>query len=168
MVKKLLKNKKGFMAIYVIIALSVFVPISLFVSIDMPYMMTMNRKIKNTVDNASATAITCINEQMASTGVIHINSNEAEIMAKKVIKESFGLGDDLSVNENSLIADAPTVTVKVINNPKSESTYETPNGTFDIKNPSVIVYAEFPVQAKFLKMAKPVIKYTGISQAQFK
>lgn len=168
MVKRLFKNKKGFMSIYVIIALSVFVPISLFVSIDMPYMMTMNRKIKNTLDNASSTAITCINEEMASRGVININSSEAEAMAKRVIKESFGLEDDLSVNKNSLISDAPTVTIKVINNPTAEPTYKTPNGNFNIQNPSVIIYAEVPVQAKFLRMAKPVIKYTAISQAQFK
>lgn len=167
-INRFFKNKKGFISIYVIIALAVFLPISLFISIDMPYMMTMNRKIKNTLDNASATAITCINESSASSGIIQINTIEAEKTAKKVIQESFGLEDDLSVNKHSLITEAPTITVKVINNPTLEPTYKTLNGTFNIKNPSVIVYAEIPVQAKFLTMAKPVVKYTAISQAQFK
>lgn len=165
---KLIKNKKGFMSIYVIIGLAVFLPIMLFVSIDTPYMMTMNRKIKNTLDNASATAITCINETSASSGLIQIEVAEAERMAKKVIQESFGLNEDLTVNSNSLIAINPKITIKVINNPTIEPTYTTLNGVFEIKNPSVIIYAEIPVQAKFMTSAKPIVKYTAISQAQFK
>lgn len=166
--KNIFKNKKGFVAIYVIIGLSVFLPLSLFVSIDMPYMMTMNRKAKATLDNASATAITCINESQASHGIIQINSSEAEKMAKKVIQESFGLNDDLTPNANSLIKEKPVVTVKVINNPTAEPTYTTQNGTFKISNPSVIIYAEIPVYAQFLSKAKAVVKHTAISQAQFK
>lgn len=168
MIKKIIKNKKGFMAIYVIIGLSVFLPLALFVSIDMPYMMTMNRKAKSTLDNASATAITCINESQASHGVIQINSSEAEKMAKKVIQESFGLNDDLSPNSNSLLKEKPTITVKVINNPTLEPTYTTLNGTFNISNPSVIIYAEIPINAQFLSKAKATVKHTAISQAQFK
>lgn len=167
LMNKVIKNRKGFISIYVIIALAVLLPLILFVSIDIPYMMTMNRKIKNTLDNSASTAITCINEEMASAGDIDISGFEAEIMAKKIISESFGLEDDLSVNENSLIAGKPKVTVKVINNPTNVPKYKTPNGEFKISNPSVIVYAEVPVQGKFLKMAKPIIKHTSISQAQF-
>lgn len=167
MVKKF-NNKKGFVAIYAIIMLSIFIPFALFVTIDMPYMMTMNRKIKNTLDNASATAITCINEEMASKGIIHINESKAEEIAKKVIQESFGLNDDLSINEYSLISGTPNITIKVINNPELESTYKTSNGTFYISNPSVILYAEIPIQPKFMIFTKPNIKYTAISQAQFK
>lgn len=166
--KKIIKNKKGFIAIYVIIGLSVFLPLSLFVSIDMPYMMTMNRKIKSTLDNASATAITCINEDMASHGVIQINSSEAEKIAKKVIQESFGLNDDLSPNQYSLLQEKPNITIKVINNPTLEPTYTTLNGEFKINNPSVIIYAEIPVYTKFMPNAKSIVKHTAISQAQFK
>lgn len=165
---KLIKNKKGFMTIYVIIGLAVFLPIVFFVSIDMPYLMTMNRKIKNTLDNASATAVTCLNETSISSGVIQIDKMEAERMAKKVIQESFGLNSDLTVNNNSLLQENPNITIKVINNPTLEPTYTTLNGKFNISNPSVVIYGEIPVRTKFISMAKPVIKYTAISQVQFK
>lgn len=167
-IKKILNNKKGFMAVYVIIGMSILLPFMFFVSIDMPYYMTMNRKVKNTIDNAGATAITCLDERGITNGQLIINPNEAEKQAKKIIQLSFGLNDDLTVNQNSLIADAPTIQFKVINNPNLEPTYSTPNGEFKIKNPSVIVYAEVPVSGQFFGKHQVKIKHTAISQVKFK
>lgn len=167
-IKKRLKNKKGFVSIYVIIGLAVLLPFMFFVSIDMPNHMSMNRKIKNTLDNAVSTAITCLDETSVTNGSLVINTQEAEARAKEVIKKSFGLNDDMTVNENSLISDTPTIRFKVINNPNAEPTYSTPNGEYTIKNPSVIIYAEIPVKGLFLYKTEVTIKHTAISQVQFK
>lgn len=168
MVTKYLKNNKGFTVIYTIILMAVIFPLILFVSIDLPYYMTMNRKIKNTLDNATSTAITCINEQQASSGKLQIIEGDAKNTVNNIISQSFSLDKDLTPNKTSVIKDKPVIQVRVINNPSLNEFITTQNGQFKVKNPSVAVYGEIPVRGKFFNMFCPKIKYTAISQVQFK
>lgn len=161
-----LKNKKGFMSIYVIVMLAVLIPIMFFLTIDLPYMMRMNRTLKSALDNATSTAITNLNESKISQGILEIDVDEANKIIKKVIQEYFYLNDDLTINENSLIDGTPKVEIQVINNAIGQR-IDTPNGGTIIKNPSIIVYAEFPVKAKFYGITK-TIKHTSVAQVQFK
>ena len=161
-------NSKGFMSIYLILFLAVFIPIMFFLVIDLPQFMAMNRKAKGALDNASSTAITRINEDKTTEGILEINETEARNIAKKVIVETFNLNDDLTVNENSSIPDTPKIEILIVNNPNERPYHETPNGKFYFKNPSVLIYAEIPVEASFFKFAKKTIKYTSVSQVQFK
>lgn len=162
----ILKNKKGFMSIYAIVMLAVLIPIMFFLTIDLPYMMRMNRTLKSALDNATSTAITRLNEDKISQGVLEIDVNEANKVVKKVIQEYFYLNDDLSINENSLIDGKPIVNIQVINNATGQQ-IDTPNGGTIINNPSVLVYAEFPVKAKFCGVTK-TIKHTSVAQVKFK
>lgn len=161
-----LKNKKGFMSIYVIVMLAVLIPIMFFLTIDLPYMMRMNRTLKSALDNATSTAITYLNEDKISQGVLEIDVNEANKIVKKVIQEYFYLNDDLTINENSLIDGTPKVEIQVINNSTGQQ-INTPNGGTVIKNPSIVVYAEFPVKTKFSGITK-TIKHTSVAQVRFK
>ena len=52
----ILQNKKGFMSIYAIVMLAVLIPIMFFLTIDLPYLMRMNRTLKSALDNATSTA----------------------------------------------------------------------------------------------------------------
>lgn len=161
-----LNNKKGFMSIYIIVMLAVLIPIMFFLTIDLPYMMRMNRTLKSALDNATSTAITYLNESKISAGILEIDVNEANRVVNKVIQEYFYLNDDLTTNEDSLIDGTPKIEIQVINNPTGQR-IDTPNGGTIIKNPSVVVYAEFPVKAKFSGITK-TIKHTSVSQVQFK
>lgn len=162
------KNKNGFMSILIILILSFLIPFTLFIVIDLPYAMTMNRKIKNTLDNAASTAVTCVREELLSDGIIEIKEEEAIYQAERVIIESFYLNDDLSSSEKSLIGNDMKLDIKVFNHPDIDTVYKTENGTFKLKNASVLIYAEVPVKLKVLGLIMPKIKYTAISQAQFK
>lgn len=161
-----IKNKKGFMSIFVIMMLAVLIPIMFFLTIDLPYMMRMNRTLKNSLDNATSTAITYLNEDKISQGLLEINTNEASAVVKKVVKEYFYLNDDLTTNEDSLIDEKPILQIQVINNPTGQQ-IDTPNGGTVINNPSIVVYAEFPVKAKFTGITKS-IKHTSVAQVKFK
>lgn len=168
MVRKYIKNNKGFTAIYVILFLAIFMPFMFFLTVDLPHFMSMNRKIKSTLDNATSTAVTRINEAKASSGVLEISEQEAKDIAMKVIIETFNLNDDLSLTDKSLIDNKPDIEIVVVNNISSTPTYTSPNGTFYILNPSVIIYGEVPVKARFFKVIEKNIKYTSIAEVQFR
>lgn len=159
------KNTNGYVSIYVIVILAILIPFMFFLTIDLPYYMRMNRTVKNAVDNATSTAITYLDESAISSGNLVINENEARRIVKKVIKEYFYLNDDLTVNENSLIPNTPTINIEIINNPTGQIVY-TQNGGTKINNPSVVVYVEIPVEGKFFKVTKS-IKHTAVSQVKF-
>ena len=167
-IKCLLKNKEGFTAIYIILVMSVLLPIMLFVFIDLPHLMTMDRRADNVIENASATAITYINKSKASNGVLYINEDEAKKKAMQIIAQTYNLNDDLSLNEHSTLSAPPKIDIEVINNPSVKDSITTPNGTFAIKNPSVVIYGEIPVNGLIWKYAKLTAKHTGISQVQFR
>lgn len=162
------RNSRGFTTIYVIVFLAIFIPIMFFFTVDLPHFMVMNRKAKGALDNASSTAIVQIDESKASQGIIQINEKDAKEIALEVIKETFILNDDLTVNENSLISNKPNVNIIVINDVKKVPSYTTPNGTFYFENPSVLIYAEIPVKGNFFNFEERTIKHTAIAQAKFK
>lgn len=165
---KYFKNTKGFTTLYVILFLAFFIPIMFFFTIDLPQAMSMNRKAKATLDNATSTAILQIDEVKASQGILSINSQEAKNIANKVISETFLLNDDLSIKDGSLLVDKPIITITVINDAKATPTYSTPNGTFKIENPSVVIYGEIPVKGGFFNFTQKTIKHTSIAQVQFR
>ena len=168
MVNKYIKNSKGFVTIYVIMFLAVFLPVMFFFTIDLPHFMSMNRKAKGTLDNATSTAILQLDESKASQGILQIDEAEAKKMALKVISETFNLNEDLTTNEDSLIVNKPNIQIVVINDVASIPNYTTPNGTFYFKNPSVLIYGEIPVKGNFFNFTEKTIKYTSIAQVQFR
>ena len=161
-----LKNKQGFVSIYAIIMLAVLIPFMFFVAIDLPYYYRMNRNTKNALDNATSTAITCLDETYMANGRLYIDESEATKRAYDVIKEYYYLNDDLTPKENSLITEKPTINIQVINQANGQIV-ETANGTTTITNPSVVIYAEIPITGKFFTITKK-IKHTAVSQVQFK
>lgn len=168
MLKKYFKSQKGITTIDTIVFLSIALPIMIFFTVDFPLMMATNRKVKATLDNAASTAILQIDETKVSQGELYIDEVESKKMALKVITETFNLNNDLTLKENSIIADTPIIDVVVINNVANTKYYDTSNGRFEIKNPSVLIYGEVPVRGTFFSHSPKTIKYTAVAQVQFR
>lgn len=168
MKKRSILNKKGINTINTILLMAVIFPIFLFLSIDFPHILAMNRRVKAVLDNSASTAITEINNSKTPEGILEINPDQAKTTVNRVIATSLKLNQDLTPNKSSLIIDTPAVTTTIINDPVANPTFVSKNGSFPIKNPSVAVYAEVPVRCLVFGNRTIILKYTAIAQVQFK
>lgn len=163
-----LKNKKGFVSIVVILFLAILIPFLWFLTIDLPPLMKANRDIKNAFDNAAATAVTQINDEMLASGKIFINEEEAIAKAKEVLINTYNLTQNLtSSDKNTSLINISNLEITVINDVENNPTFTTKNGTYTIKNPSVVVYGEATIKTNTTNRLI-TFKHTGISQALFK
>lgn len=167
-IKKKILNKHGITTINTIILMAVIFPIFLFLTVDFPHMIAMNRRVKSVLDNSASTAITEINDNKTPLGILEIDKDKAVETVNKIVATSLKLNSDLTPNRESLIIDTPTISTTVINNPSKNPTFVSKNGSFPIKNPSVAVYAEVPVRCLVFGNRTITLKYTSIAQVQFK
>ncbi|HHT7008770.1 TPA: cobalt ABC transporter permease [Bacillus cereus] len=163
----LIKNKKGVTSVYVILIISVLLPLIMFLSIDVPHYLDSSRKIKNTLDNASSSAITLLNDQKISEGVLEVDKQVADAMIKRVIKNDLSLDDNYMPLKGSIVSKKPNIKTYVVNNPKGIETVQTPIDNIKINKTSVIIYAEVPVKGLFFTFNEVIMRKVAVSQAQF-
>ncbi|WCK57687.1 cobalt ABC transporter permease (plasmid) [Aneurinibacillus sp. Ricciae_BoGa-3] len=166
--KKFWKNKKGFISIYMILWMSVLIPILMFTAIDLSHYIYEGVHLKAVTDNAAASAVTQIKEDLVPQGILQIDETRATNVANQVIKDDVLLNDDYSPKTHSDLRDKATVNVYVVNT-TSDTGYDfaTPAGTVKIYKPSVVVYAKYPVNGLFYTNANVNIERVGVSQVQF-
>lgn len=167
--RKSLKNKKGFISIYMILWLAVLIPFFLFFFMDFTHYVAEHIHLKSITDNASASAVTQLNQELIKYGTLEIDSEKAKDVAKSIIVKSLNLNDNYSIkNEKNVLSEAPTIDIQIVNS-YSESGLEhtTPLGTVKTYKPSVIIYAEYPVRGLFFGKVVNV-KKVGVSQVQFR
>lgn len=167
LIKRLL-SEKGFVSIYTLIALGFLVPFLLFMVIDLNHFMQQNSHLKSILDNASASAVTKINNEQLADGIIEINSDEAEKAVLRILKESLLLNDDLTPKSNSILSKKPEIKIYVINDAEGGRNIDTPLGTTNTSKTSVIVYGKFSIKALFVNKLALTMEKEGMSQALFK
>ena len=162
------KNKKGFITIYMILWMAVLIPFFLFIFMDITHYASESIHLKGITDNASASAVTQINNDLVKYGTLEIDGAKAEKVALNIIAGSLNLFDDLSLKSDvNVLKSPPTVNVQVVNSYSDLGTVvTTPAGDIKIYKPSVIVYAEYPVRGVFFGTTV-VMKKIGVSQVQF-
>ncbi len=75
----MLKNKKaGFNTLTALALMAILMPMLLFLVVDMPNYLEVNRKLKSIVDNMAASAATIIDEEMLAKGAVVIEADDAE------------------------------------------------------------------------------------------
>lgn len=168
-IKNQLNNEKGSVLIFVLILLVVITPMLLFATFELPHLVTHHRKVKNTLDNATASAATRIIEDQLHYGIIEIDRQLAIETAKRIIAHDYHLNSKtLEPLDGSPLRRAPIIDVQVINNPSSSGTTVTfPTETVKIKNTSVAIYIELHPKPVFFSKFKPVIRHVASTQAQF-
>lgn len=164
-----LLNKKGFTSIYMILWMAVLIPFFLFIFMDLTYYVSEHIRLKSITDNAAASAVTQINEDLVKFGTLEIDNTKANEVAKEIIIRNLNLNDDFSPAEtNKTMSQSPTIDIRVFNTfLESGYEYETPIGKVLLKKPSVVIYAEYPVEGLFFKKIVNV-KKIGVSQVQFR
>lgn len=166
--KRFLNNKKGFISIYMIMWMAVLIPILMFVTVDLSHYVYENIRVKTVTDNASASAITQINESLVPQGILAIDEVEAEKVALQIIKHDLHLNNDFTPKDGSPLMEAPQIQVHILNiTDKDGYDFQTPAGTVKIYNPSVVVYGSYPVKGLFYNNGV-VMQKVGVSQVQFK
>lgn len=168
MKKNVLANKNGFISIYMIMWLAVLVPFFIFTFMDVTHYVAESIHLKGVTDNASASAVTQIKEELVKYGTLEIDTVKAEKVARKIIADSLNLNEDLTKKSGTnVLKSEPMVSVQVINIFSDAGLpVETPLGQVKIYKPSVIVYVEYPVRGLFFK-TNVTMKKIGISQVQF-
>lgn len=148
--------------------MTVLIPILMFVAVDLSHYVYENVRIKTVTDNASASAVTQIKEELVSQGILEVSEIPAEKTAYDIIKKDLHLNDDLTPKKASPLLDAPQIQVHIVNI-TDENGYEfsTPAGIVKIYKPSVVVYGEFRVKGLFYNNSV-VMKKVGVSQVDFK
>jgi hypothetical protein len=166
--KRFGKDKRGFISIYMILWMAVLIPILMFVFVDVSHYVYEHVHLKAVSDNASASAVTQIKEDLVPQGILEIDEVSAEKVALDIIKHDLLLNNDLTPTENSPLKEKPTIQVHIVNI-TSESGYdfETPAGTVKIYKPSVVVYGAYPVKGLFYNNGV-VLQKVAVSQVQFR
>lgn len=166
--KRFVKDKRGFISIYMIMWMAVILPILMFVSVDVSHYVYETIHLKAVTDNASASGVTQIKEDLVPDGILEIDEVKAEEVALKILKHDLLLNDDFTPKENSSLKEKPTIQVHVVNiTSENGFDFETPVGIVKIYKPSVVVYAEYPVKGLFYNNGV-VLQKVGVSQVQFR
>lgn len=167
--KNPLKDKRGTVTIYVLLTMIVLVPTLLFASMELPSTLIQHRKLKNTIDNAASSAASRIIENQLHFGIIEIDANLAEHTAKRIIAQDYKLDPvTLEPLEDSIVSEAPTIQIQVINSPPKEGIKLTfPTQELLVENTSVVIYIEMKINGIFFKFYNPIIKHLGSTQAMF-
>lgn len=88
----LLKNdKRGIGAIWLTVVICLMTPIFIFGFIDIPYYIRLDRKIKNTVDDIAASAVTYLNENALREGIALLDGGQAEAYVMNELNIWFGV-----------------------------------------------------------------------------
>lgn len=162
-------NNKGFISIYTILWLCVLFPLLLFVSIDVSYYMHQNNRLKSITDNATASAVTYLDETQIPYGKLVIEEVEAKKAIMDIIRKDLSLNDDMTPKSDSVLGAAPKINVQVVNNvPSAGIEVTTPQGNVTIKNSTVLTTVEYPIKGLFYHKTIANFKKLSVSQVQFK
>jgi len=166
--KKLWKDKGGFMSLYMIMWMSVLIPALLFLFIDISHYVHQNVQLSSVTNNASASAVTKIREELVPKGILEINESEANKVVEEIIQHDLQLNKDFSPMKGSSLLDKPVIQVYIVNAvPPTGTEVNTPAGIVPIKKPSVVVYAKYPVKGMFFNNSVEMEKI-GVSQVKFR
>lgn len=168
-IKQQLNNQRGSVLLFVLILLIVITPMLLFATFELPHLVTHHRKVKNTIDNATASAASRIVEAQLHYGIIEINRDLAIQTAKRIIAHDYHLNPStLEPLTGSPLRKAPTIDVRVVNSPPASGTTITfPTETVKVTNTSIAIYIELHPKPVFFKKFQPVIRHVASTQAQF-
>ncbi|NMA49308.1 MAG: hypothetical protein GX947_06000 [Tissierellia bacterium] len=96
---------------------------------------------KNYNDNIALSAISSIDKNYMSQGLLRINEDDAVEIAEKVFISNYYLNDDFSIKDFSPVSNTPLLKTYIIN--ETNTNFTTDEGVeFFIKNPTVIIYTE--------------------------
>lgn len=168
-VKERLSNQNGSVLLFVLVLLVVIVPMLLFATFELPHLVNHHRKLKNTIDNATASAASRIVESQLHYGIIEIDANLALQTAKRIIAHDYHLDETtLKPKTGSPLRQAPVIDIRVVNSPPTSGTTITfPVETVKVKNTSVAIYIQLHPKPVFFKLFKPTIHHVASTQAQF-
>jgi len=162
------KDQQGFVSIFMILWMTVLLPMLLFVGLDLTQFIYENTRTKTVIDNASASAVTRLNEDVIREGILKIDEAKATEVAERIIREGLHLDENLEPLEGSPLVSKPTIDVQVVNvRNKNGYPVDTPTGDVMVYEPSVVIYAEYPVEGLFFTNDITLEKI-GASQATFK
>lgn len=94
MLKRLLtdaQKKNGVGGIVTALLLLTFIPLMLFVFVDVPYYNQYHRRIKTTVNNTAASAVTRIQEDMLASGTLLLDYDAARTVMFEKLEDFFSL-----------------------------------------------------------------------------
>lgn len=115
------QKKKGAIGLTVVVFGAMFLIAGYFFMVVMPLKLIQMNKMTSTLDNATASAVTLIDEDLVRTqGKVEIRATEAEQAVYAIIAEAYDLdsvGNSLKFkpNQKSELAELPYVQVKVVN-----------------------------------------------------
>lgn len=165
-----IKNKDGFVSIVAIILGATFLITFLWLTLDLSYFVQQNRSTKNILDNASASAVTRVDESTLGSGDIKFLKNEVEEMAMSIIRNDLFLDENNNPLPQSPLREKPEIQVLVVDNVNKEfGTKVDVAGVKNIKvkNPSVIIYAKLPIRGLFLRDLGPTYQHISASQVSY-
>lgn len=162
-----IKSKSGFISIVAIILGGTVFIMMLWLMMDLTYYAQQNRSTKNILDNATASAVTLVDESSLGGGDIKFLNQEAVEMAKNIIKRELFLDENGQPTAQSPLREAPDIRIYVVDDVDKE------NGTLvnvagvkniRVKNPSIIAYAKLPMRGLFFKGKGPTFQQISASQ----
>lgn len=160
-----LKEKDGFMSIIIMLFVSCLLPLFLFSLVEMNYYYSMKDKAQWVNDHMASSAVRSLNSTQLSAGTIEIDNTEAEERAKSILKSSYQLEDDLTINtDTSYLRESPILKVYVLNEDRVGTDFTTDEGQlFHIKKPSVIVYSSIQPKGIFFNKLITLQSYSFYS-----
>lgn len=115
------KKKRGAIGLTAVVFGAMFLIAGYFFMVVMPLKLIQMNKMTSTLDNATASAVTLIDEDLVRTeGKVEIRTTDAEQAVYAIIAEAYDLdliGNSLKFkpNQKSELAELPYVQVKVVN-----------------------------------------------------
>lgn len=88
---KFLNDKRGIGAIWTVVVMGLLLPVLIFGFIDVPYYIRLNRKMKNTVDDIAASAVTYLNENALREGIALLDETQAKAYIMNELKIWYGI-----------------------------------------------------------------------------
>lgn len=165
-----IKEKKGFISIVsIILGSSLFISF-MWLTMDLTYYIQQNRSTKNILDNASASAVTRVNESTLGSGNIKFIESEVKEMAMAILKGDLFLDDNNNPLPQSPLRNAPEIEILAIDNvDRVNGTNVSVAGvkTINVKNPTVIVYAKLPIKGLFIKDVGATFTHISASQVSY-
>lgn len=175
--KSPLRNQKGSIALYMVIIMSVVLPMMIFLAVDLPHVVNMHRKTKNVLDNIGSSAVLALDESQLSLGRLVIIESKATQIIYQMLATEFNLDPvTLEPLAGSPLVERPTVKIRIINEPKTTQMVRLPEQNLSdqekfedvyVDETSIVVYVELKIQSLFFKSYQPYIRQVTAAQSQF-
>ncbi len=145
MLKQKLKDRQGAVTINIIIVSIVLIPLFFFLTVELNYIYLAKFKFQNFNDRIALSASMAVDKESLSGGIIRIDEEMARERADKRIVTCYRMTDIYTLGDYSYLRELPDVKIYVVNDvPPGGMEFATDEGySYDLKNPAVIVYAEY-------------------------